>query len=149
MPQGGARGRSGPPPDPNALRREKDNSLWTTLPARRDGPTPLWPLSRATKREKAVWDGLWSLPQAVMWERMHQEREVAMYVRQVVRAEAPKASASDRTLVLRMLENLGLSQPGLARNRWRIEGEQPAPQRRAVAAGASIKDRFTVMDGTG
>jgi hypothetical protein len=149
MPQGGARGRSGPPPDPNALRREHDSGSWTTLPARREGPTPLWPLTRATKREMSIWDQLWSLPQAVMWERDQQQREVAMYVRQLVRAEAPKASAADRTLVLRMLENLGLSQPGLARNRWRIEGEQPALPQRAVVGGPSVRDRFRVVVGDG
>jgi hypothetical protein len=97
----------------------------------------------------SIWDQLWSLPQAVMWERDQQQREVAMYVRQLVRAEAPKASAADRTLVLRMLENLGLSQPGLARNRWRIEGEQPALPQRAVVGGPSVRDRFRVVVGDG
>ena len=149
MAQGGARGRSGPAPDPNALRRERDNGTWTTLPARREGPTPLWPLSGGSKRERSVWDSLWSLPQAVMWEQSNQQREVALYVRQLVRAESPKASAADRTLVLRMLENLGLSQPGLARNRWRIEGEQPAVPQRRVVGGSTVKDRFSVLDGTG
>lgn len=149
MPSGG-HGRSGPAPDPNALRRERDNSTWTTLPSRREGPTPLWPLTRAVKREKTMWDSLWSLPQAVMWERNNQQREVALYVRQFVRCEMKDASAADRTLLLRMMEGLGLSQPGLARNHWRIEGEQAAPQHRRVAAGgSSVKDRFRVMDGTG
>jgi hypothetical protein len=83
-----------------------------------------------------------------MWEQSNQQREVALYVRQLVRAESPKASAADRTLVLRMLENLGLSQPGLARNRWRIEGEQPAVPQRRVVGGSTVKDRFSVLDGT-
>jgi len=149
MAQGGARVRSGPAPDPNALRRERDNSTWTTLPARRDGPTPIWPFTSPTKRELAIWERQWTRPQAVMWERMRQEEEVAAYVRQLVRAEGKNASAADRALVLRMQENLGLSQPGLARNRWRIEGEQQAPAQRAVVGGPSVRDRFRVMDGTG
>lgn len=151
MPSGG-HARSGPAPDPNALRRDRDNGSWTTLPARREGPTPLWPLTRPTKREKGVWDRLWALPQAVMWERSNQQDEVAVYVRQLVRCEQPKASAADRTLLMRMLEALGLSQPGLARNRWRIEGQEGAHVAQRVTparAGSSVKDRFKVMDGTG
>lgn len=47
MPRGGARVNSGPPPDPNALRRERksDQAGWTTLPAEgRKGRAPRWPL---------------------------------------------------------------------------------------------------------
>lgn len=46
MPRGGARVNSGPPPDPNALRRDRksDQAGWTTLPAKRRGRTPRWPL---------------------------------------------------------------------------------------------------------
>jgi hypothetical protein len=150
MPSGGARARGGPPPDPNALRRERDNSTWTTLPIRREGPTPLWPLTRPTKREAGIWDRMWSLPQSVKWEEMQQQDEVAIYVRQFVRCEGKDASAADRTLLLRMMEGLGLSQPGLARNHWRIESDQPsAPRQQAAATGPSVRDRFRVMDGTG
>lgn len=47
MPRGGARANSGPPPDPNALRRDRkeDKAGWTILPAEgRTGPLPEWPL---------------------------------------------------------------------------------------------------------
>lgn len=45
MPRGGARLRSGPPPDMNALRRERDGKDWTKLPAAgRTGDPPPWPL---------------------------------------------------------------------------------------------------------
>jgi hypothetical protein len=47
MARGGARVNSGPPPDPNALRRDRksDQAGWTTLPAEgRKGRTPKWPL---------------------------------------------------------------------------------------------------------
>lgn len=47
MPRGGARANSGPPPDPNALRRDRadDKAGWTLLPAMgREGDTPEWPL---------------------------------------------------------------------------------------------------------
>jgi len=84
-----------------------------------------------------------------MWERSKQHGEVAVYVRQFARAEGRDASAADRTLLLRMMEALGLSQPGLARNRWRIEDEQAAPRQRVAVGGASVRDRFRVVDGTG
>lgn len=48
MASGGARARSGPPPDPTALRRDRksDSAKWVILPAEgRQGPTPEWPLS--------------------------------------------------------------------------------------------------------
>lgn len=47
MPRGGARVNSGPPPDPNALRRDrkKDQDGWTSLPSEGyTGSIPAWPL---------------------------------------------------------------------------------------------------------
>lgn len=58
MGRGGARVNSGPPPDPNALRRDRreDKAGWTLLPAAgRQGDVPEWPLGAhiglATKLE--------------------------------------------------------------------------------------------------
>lgn len=149
MPSGG-HARSGPAPDPNALRRERDGGAWTSLPQKREGPTPLWPLTKPTKRELALWDQAWTRPQSVMWERQQQELEVAVHIRQFVRCEKPDASASDRRLLMQQMEALGLTQPGLARNRWRIETapSTQAPKRAARSEG-SIRDRFNVITGTG
>lgn len=47
MARGGARVQSGPPPDPDALRRDRpeDKAGWTILPAAgRQGAAPKWPL---------------------------------------------------------------------------------------------------------
>lgn len=66
MAKGGARVNSGPPPDPNALRRDRNRDLdkdgWLTLPASGfDGDVPAWPLlpdiglrSRLLSTEKLV-----------------------------------------------------------------------------------------------
>lgn len=83
-----------------------------------------------------------------MWEANGQEREVALYVRTLVAAEKPKASAQIRTLIVRWQEVLGLSQPGLLRLRWRIAGE-PAPQagRATGTEGPSARARFKVVQG--
>jgi hypothetical protein len=144
MSSGGSRARSGPAPDPNALRRERDASDWIHLPATgRQGPTPAWPLSRATSRERQLWEAEWQRPQAVMWEANGQFVEVALYVRSLKEAERPKASVALRTLVKQQQEALGLSLPGLARNRWIIAGTRDQAQRpQVVSGGSSVKDRL-------
>jgi PPE-repeat protein len=77
-----------------------------------------------------------------MWERNGQHEEVALYVRALVTAEQPTATAAERTLVVRLLDSLGISSNGLARNRW-IIGDSPIRQARAAAdTGPSVKDRF-------
>lgn len=121
MTSGGARARSGPPPDRIAVRNGRSGAGWIRLPASgRKGDPPAWPLTRATNREKAIWADEWQRPQALMWEASGQELEVALYVRTVREAECPKTATALRTLLVRMQEHLGLNQPGLARNRWLI-----------------------------
>lgn len=154
----GTHGRQGPPPDPNALRRDRktDKAGWVVLPAEgRPGPTPAWPLANPIERELDVWEALWMLPQAVEWERASQWFEVGLHVRSLVAAESAKATAAERTLVRQQQEALGISQPGLARNRWRI-GEDvvgaaaatPAPtptSARTRRQTTSARDRLRVV----
>ncbi|BBC30008.1 hypothetical protein SGFS_013020 [Streptomyces graminofaciens] len=135
MPKGGARTRSGPPPDPEALRRERDAGEWTILPAEgRQGATPEWPLIELTDREAKLWDRLWEMPQALMWERYGQDIEVALYVRRLVQAEQPDAFVNLGTLVRQMADSLGLTTPGMRANRWRIERPN---EEREMSAGPS------------
>lgn len=151
MPKGGARSTSGPPPDPNALRRERpaDQAGWTTLPAEgRAGEPPEWPLLDANDREWDLWRDMWARPQAVMWEKLGQQIEVAMFVRKLGEAEMPKASVELQKVVRQYLDSLGLSVQGMLRNRWKIvaadDGEAPAPKRKA-----SSKARLTVVSNEG
>src|SRR4051812_19912484 len=82
--KGGARTNSGPAPDPNALARERDGGEWTVLPAQgRAGDPPQWALTEASARELEWWVRVWSAPQAEQWERLHQDVEVALYVRRL------------------------------------------------------------------
>lgn len=121
MSSGGARARSGPAPDRNSVRNGRAGADWVRLSASgRKGTPPPFALPRPNRRELAVWAELWATPQALMWEAAGQEREVANFVRTQVEAEKRGAPSALRTLVLRMEEHLGLSQPGLARNRWTI-----------------------------
>jgi hypothetical protein len=152
MPSGGARVVSGPPPDPNALRRDRpgDKAGWTTLPVEgRPGDAPVWPLTEQTDREIALWIDLWSRPQAVMWERLGQEYEVALGTRMLARAEAPKSSVELLKTVKQFFDSLGLSTAGMLRNRWRLsEGAGPttaASSARKVPARKSSRSRLKVV----
>lgn len=145
----GGHARSGPAPDPSALRRDRDKSEWIDLPrAGREGDTPEWPLPDLFAVEAEMWEREWRRPQAVEWERNGQELEVALFVRAVSVAEGPKATAADRNVVQRKMTDLGLTTPGLRANRWRIVDAAPAaatgPRKRRGA-----RDRLKVIDGEG
>lgn len=155
MPSGGARARSGPPPDPNALRRERpsDAAEWITLPAEgREGPPPYFPLVSPTEREEELWEALWGLPQAVIWERDRQEFEVALYVRYFAIIERQGRGAITLATPLRQAADaLGLTIPGMHRNRWKIAGEIPSVdvQVQKVAPKGRARDRLTVVRADG
>lgn len=138
MPKGGARGRSGPAPDPEALRRERDAGEWTILPAEgREGDAPEWPLTEQSTREEALWVRLWRMPQALMWERYGQDIEVALYVRRLTAAEQPDAGVNLGTLVRQQSDSLGLTTPGMRANRWRIDRADDEPAQGAGPASVS------------
>jgi hypothetical protein len=125
--------------------------MWQHVPAHYTKPAPQWPLPRITRREREIWAREWTRGQAHMWEALDWTVQVALYVRQMVRAEQSKASESSRTTVLRMEDALGISYAGLARNRWILAAERrtattsdepdPTPVRQ-VLAGPTAKDRL-------
>ncbi len=125
MPSGG-HAASGRLPDPNALRNERGGvAHWTTLPQRSDAPAPEWPLSAASEAEAVMWTETWAMPQATMWGK--QVREVALYVRTFLRAGSTDDNAARYLAAARQqADSLGLTQPGLARLRWRIATEPAA-----------------------
>ena len=147
----GGHANSGPPPDPNALRNDRSDVLgWKVLPVTgRAGDAPAWPLTPATDRELVHWARLWKMPQATEWERLGQVVEVAIYVRRLVVIEQPDATAALGNHVLRLAEGLGLTIPGLLRNRWQIGGGQPPPEVEAPTgtdgvrrSGGSVRGRL-------
>lgn len=150
MPRGGSRPQSGPAPDPNALRRDRpsDQAGWTTLPHEgRTTPAPMFPLTEPNDREYEVWDEMWAKPQAVMWEALGQEWEVAFFVRKLVEAERPRASVELRKSIRQDLDSLGLSVQGMLRNRWQIasSAEPEAPTKNAHGKRKSARDRLRVV----
>lgn len=163
MARGGNRtGRSGPPPDPNAIRRaanRADNGAdWITLPANVRAERPAWPLSDPSDRELELWKREWDRPQSVLWVLNDQTIEVAFLVRQMAEAETPFAPAATRTLVRQMMESLGISTPGLLRNRWRIvdvegaydeDDEESTGTEPAEGEVVDARDRLKLLAGDG
>lgn len=171
MPSGGARARSGPAPDPNALRRDrKDDAPWIVLPAEGyKGRIPKFPLDPAPvydeywvgkkrvrefdktstearfDREVAHWKKLWRKPQGVMWKQLGLEHEVASYVRAYLESNEADASAGLKTAVLRMAGEIGLSLPGMHQLRWRIVVDELGARRETRSTTTpgrlSVRDR--------
>lgn len=142
MTSGGARGRSGPAPDPNALRRDRaGDAAWTTLPAEGfAGDIPDFPLAEALTLEVELWSKLWSKPQAFMWSKLQLEFQVAAYVRAFIESVEAKASAGLKTAVLRMEAELGLSTVGMGSLRWKFAEDEVA-ERRESRPAASVDAR--------
>lgn len=165
MTSGGPRMRSGPAPDPSALRRDrKDDAEWVTLPREGFmGEVPTFPLERISvydiyfedkkrvkvldqdatdslrERELELWETLWRKPQAVMWDRLGLTYEVAAYVRAFLESTSEDSNSGLKTAVLRMAAEIGLSLPGMHQWRWKFS-EDELSARRAAAAVAAVDD---------
>ena len=171
MASGGARSRSGPAPDPSALRRDrKDDAGWVVLPTEGyKGVVPDFPLSKipvydiywedkkrvkvfdpdATEalheQEIALWAALWAKPQAVMWKKLALEYEVAAYVRAYIESTSAESNSGLKTAALRMAAEIGLSLPGMHSFRWKFAEDELGAKRAASAparSGLSAKDRL-------
>lgn len=132
----------GPPPKRNARRRNARPD-WVTLPADgRKGRAPRWPLSGRVQRG---WAELWRRPQAVMWERSHDEYLVARYLvlRNAIQDELDNSVVNATAMAeLRQIEDrLGLSPMAMKRLQWEIgDVEQSKPEDDGVVIDAH--DRF-------
>lgn len=124
MTSGGARPRSGPVPQPDSLRRDRDGKDWTKLPKECTIPTPDFPLEipEPTVAEMAMWTRLWRMPQAHVWHADHTYDLVGLYVRTFMKASKPDAPASAATIVKQMGDHLLLSSPALFAGRYVITG---------------------------
>ena len=151
MPRGG-HARSGPAPDPNALRRDRSNDKdWLTLPAAGfTGLVPDCPLPNVGTSEIALWNKLWKKPQAAMWDHLGLELQVAAYVRAYLRSvAADDAPVGLIAPVLRMEAELGLSTVGMNALRWKFSADEVGEKRAApVKKGPTMKDRLKVVDGS-
>ena len=150
MASGGARLKSGPAPDPNALRRDrKDDASWTSLPAEgRTAKAPVFPLLDESAREVELWDLYWAKPQALLWEHNGQELEVALFVRRLAEAEERGSSTSLGTLVRQQMDALLLTIPSMNAARIRITSDELVAKREDKAeVRQSARDRLKAING--
>jgi len=144
--KGGARARSGPPPDPNALRRSrKSDPAWTKIAAdcRKDQPVPEWPLVEPSARELELWTAWWSLPVASLWLESHSLDYVAFTVRMFSEAEQRKARTEDRKSLRQMMADLYMNPDSQLRARILIldaDGEAATPAGPPPAADGTVTD---------
>jgi hypothetical protein len=146
MTKGGARSRSGPPPDPNALRRSrKSDPAWTKIAAAGRGkPAPEWPLVVPSVRELELWESWWALPVAVLWDESYSTHYVAFTVRMFTEAEQPKARTEDRKSLNQMMANLYLTPDSQLRGRILIveDDDSAVLEAAPVAPVADIRSRL-------
>lgn len=139
----------GPAPKPDAQRRRRNASPQAVrLPAEgRQGATPVWPLSRPTKAEQAVWAEVWATPQAVAWERLGWTRTVARYCRFLVASEKRDATSTLLGEVRQLEDRLGLTPMSMLRLRWEIVEDEVAAQRAdRPAASGEVRQRIRAVE---
>ena len=156
MARGGARNRSGPAKDPNSERSKKAGFELTGLPSegRKGEPPAAWPLGpptvfiemvengrpvkvldeEATARresdELALWNEVWSYPQAVAWERERWRwNTVALWVRTFLICAGPEAKAADKSSLHRFADQIGLTPAGMRENGWAVAHDELGARR--------------------
>jgi hypothetical protein len=155
MPRGGARNRSGPPPDENSLKSAKIGYSLTALPmGGYQGEIPEFLLPRITvwwehlegramvrevddeatavrrDREMALWEWAWRTPQACAWiQEKWRWQTVAMWVRTTALCESSEATAADKNSLHRFADQIGMTPAGLKENGWKIASDEVAAKR--------------------
>lgn len=141
---GGARSRSGPPPNPFSERTKLRDVEYVKLPAKGfKGYIPVFPLpvqelgddtDRIRAREVELWKQIWRSPQAAVWSvEKWRQLSVAQFVRLAVRVEEPTAKAADSGAMMRLMDQIGLTPTGMALNGWMVAEDETSKKRAAKA----------------
>lgn len=103
-------------------------------------------LAAQRRLEAALWRDLWSLPQAVEWERLKWFRDVAMYVRHKVLGEL--GELDDAREARQWSDRLGLTPMAMLRLRWAVAPDEVAAKRetKTAAPPASPRQRLRIVD---
>lgn len=137
----------GPPPKPPDQRRRVNHKVpgLVQLPSDgRHGAAPQWPLgTKPSGYELRMWADVWGYPQAVMWERLKVEREVAHYVRWTAKSEVGDLNAAKEARQLS--DRLGLNPLAMLRLRWEVPADEVAQRRSEHPAGSS-RQRLVAVD---
>lgn len=128
------------PKTPGQRRRRNATPGFKLLPHEgRSGPPPEWPLTphpdpRLADLEKKKWAELWSLPQAVEWERMRDFGTVALYTRVFVEASLGLADSKLLSEARQLDAKIGVSAKAMRDLHW--ETDEPEPDEAEQAARA-------------
>ena len=145
MSRGGARNRSGPPPQEGSGRSDARGFSLTALPAEGfRGDVPEFPLPSASERELEVWEQVWRTPQACAWSMPSESwraETVAMWVRVKVRCEDPEAGAALYGQLHRFADQIGMTTAGLAEMGWKVAVDETAGKRESKAEPSVKRER--------
>ena len=169
MTSGGARNRSGPQKDPNSQTSQRKGFTLRSLPPEgRKGRAPKYPLppfaafylsadgerinddalsEQVNRREMELWKWAWGTPQACAWDKEPWRwYSVATWVRTAVTCEQADAKAADKTALLRLADQIGLTPAGLRENGWQIAAAECADESEPTKANAkkSSRDRMSL-----
>ena len=134
------------PPDPNALRRERnDDPTWLQLTPRDPAAAvPEFPLTDPTPRVLHWWQHFCRMPQANQWQKGREHVTVAIFCQVLAEAEKPTAPVTIHRPLKSLRDELGLSIDGMRRRRWVMPNENVAavsatvtPIRSAPRGGSS------------
>jgi hypothetical protein len=91
-----------------------------------DGDPPAFPLARPSKSVQALWDDLWSTPQAAAWSSMGSgtARVVARYAKMVLAAEKANAPSTLISEVRQLEHQLGLTPRSMQALQWVIDDRE-------------------------
>ena len=115
------------------------------LPAEgRQGEPPEWPLrGPMSVAERATWAYLWTLPQAVMWEKQNITHTVGRYCRLLVEAE-DGATAAMHAVITALEDRLGMTPKAMRLLMWQVAEDEVSQKR--TEAGPGARRRFKAVD---
>ena len=98
-------------------------------------------IEQARDREVALWDSLWAMPQAVMWDRMCSHRTVARYAFLLSVVEDPTRDVQAAILgeVRQLEQQLGVTPKAMRDLRWEIVADEVAERREEKAQPAAAR----------
>jgi hypothetical protein len=139
---GGARVRSGPPPDPTSRTSERRGYVLTALRPYEGEPPDLREfLARPTLRDKKRWAQLWATPQASVWaDQPWRWPVVADLVKYLHRADLKDSPTAIATAVRQLRDDLGLSHAGLRAHGWQVADPDTPSEEDAAAPAAPVTD---------